>query len=313
MAAIRLQSTYTNLFRLPVSLRPISPVIRSRFLQTTPDIKKECYINESENGIFTIVLDRPKAKNALSKKLLEEFRSAINQIKNKSDARVAILKSNVEGVFCAGADLKERLTMEPHEVSQFLTTLKQTYIELETLPMPTIAAIDGAALGGGFEMALCCDMRVCGTKSVIGLPETALGIIPGAGGTQRLSRLVGPSKTKELIFSGLRLNPEQSLKYGIVNDIVGPSSYSGIAASISNQNNTATGYDLALAWAKKISSQGPIAIRMAKKAISMGSQTDIQTGLEIEQLCYDRVIGTEDRMEGLRAFKEKRPPVYKGK
>ncbi|OMJ29376.1 Methylglutaconyl-CoA hydratase, mitochondrial [Smittium culicis] len=289
-----------------------------RYGASVTSTEKECYISIPKPGVATINLNRPKSKNALSKNLLNELRHSINQIRLDPDVRVVILNSNVDKVFCAGADLKERITMTPLEVSQFLNSLKETFIELENLPVATIAALDGAALGGGLELALCCDLRVSGEKTILGLVETSLGIIPGAGGTQRITNLVGPSKAKELIYTSARLNAQQAHVYGIINDYTSNSensiSRSGFSASSSNARKSfETGYELALEWAERISQMGPLAVKMAKRAINMGFESDIKTGLEIEQLCYDRVINTEDRLEGLRAFKEKRAPVYKGK
>ncbi|PVV02868.1 hypothetical protein BB560_002669 [Smittium megazygosporum] len=200
--------------------------------------------------------------------------------------------------------------MQPNEVTQFLSRLKQTLIDIENLNIPTIAAIDGAALGGGLELALSCDIRVSGPNSVVGLPETGLGIIPGAGGTQRLVNLVGISKAKELVFTGQRLKPEEALKYGIFNKASFAESNNPLGT---NDSNLKSGYDLAFEMAAIVSTKGPIAIQMAKKAINLGASASVAEGLEIEQLCYNRVIATEDRLEGLKAFKEKRQPVYKGK
>ena len=163
--------------------------------------------------------------------------------------------------------------------------------------MPTIAAIDGAALGGGCEMALCCDLRVAGPKATLGLPETKLAIIPGAGGTQRLTRLVGESRAKYLIFTGRRLSGQQAHEFGLVNEFSG--------------NKSA--FEQAVDLAREIKQQGPVALRMAKIAVQRGAQVDIESGMAIERLCYAQVIPTEDRLEGLRAFREKRAPQYQGK
>ncbi|OLY81688.1 Enoyl-CoA hydratase domain-containing protein 2, mitochondrial [Smittium mucronatum] len=209
--------------------------------------------------------------------------------------------------------------MSPLEVSQFLANLRDTFTELENLPIATIAALDGAALGGGLELALCCDLRISGENSILGLVETSLGIIPGAGGTQRLARLIGTSKSKELIFTSARINSEMAYNFGVINDYTGNTKTNMAAGNFTNPNldrdmgYPESGYELALLWAERISHMGPIATKMAKKAIDMGSVTDIKTGLDIENICYQGVVNTEDRLEGLLAFKEKRPPVYKGK
>ncbi|KAF7722599.1 hypothetical protein EC973_002912 [Apophysomyces ossiformis] len=225
---------------------------------------KEAYLEHLTGeleGISVLKLNRPQAKNALSVKLLGEFREALSEVRFSKTPRALIIQSMVDGVFCAGADLKERATMSPTQVTEFLYNLRQAYRELETLPIPTIAAIDGAALGGGLEMALACDLRVAGPKAKIGLPETRLAIIPGAGGTQRLPRLIGTAKAKELIFTAAVLDPKRAEEYetqGIVNHAVEDSSY-----------------NKAVSIAQSILPQGPIAIRMAKLAIDRGAHLDM--------------------------------------
>ncbi|KAJ2850378.1 hypothetical protein IWW36_001930 [Coemansia brasiliensis] len=260
----------------------------------------------SDKGIATIAFNRPKAKNALSRSLVGDFRQALDELRSDSETRVVILRSAVPKVFCAGADLKERATMSPQQVEQFLHSMKVSFRELETLPQPTIAALDGAALGGGFELALCCDLRIAGPQAVLGLPETSLAIIPGAGGTQRLTRLIGASRAKALVFTARRFGPMPALSMGIVNDVANQESTGD------SQNIGESGYLRALEWAREILPNGPIAVRMAKRAIDHAGAVDPVTGLDVEQLCYAQVIPTQDRLEGLRAFKEKRKPVYHG-
>ncbi|KAF9127201.1 hypothetical protein BGW39_006045 [Mortierella sp. 14UC] len=263
---------------------------------------KECYLERltgDDQGIAVLNFNRPKAFNALSRKFVGEFRDALEELRYDNDARVVIIRSLVEGAFCAGADLRERATMNMTEVRQFLASLRDSFRELETLPIPTIAVIDGAALGGGLEMALCCDMRVGGgnKKVKIGLVETKLAIIPGAGGTQRLPRLIGIPKAKELIYSSKILNSAAAKEIGILNHAVTEDS----------------GYNKALEIAREILPMGPLAIRMAKSAIDKGTQFEIDSGLEYEQACYAQIMPSEDRLEGLASFREKRKPVYKGK
>ncbi|KAI7898723.1 enoyl-CoA hydratase/isomerase [Cokeromyces recurvatus] len=185
--------------------------------------------------------------------------------------------------------------MNPVQVTQFLYNLRKTFRDLETLPIPTIAAIDGPAFGGGLEMALSCDIRIAGPNAKMGLTETKLAIIPGAGGTQRLPRLIGIPKAKELIFTGEIMDSNKAKEYGIINHV-----------------DPVSSFEKSMEIAKAILPQGPVAIRMAKLAIDKGSHLDIDSGLDIEQSYYNQVIPTEDRLEGLRAFKEKRKPVYKG-
>lgn len=166
--------------------------------------------------------------------------------------------------------------------------------------MPVIAAMDGSALGGGLELALACDIRTTTTKTKMGLVETKLAIMPGAGGTQRLPRLINPSIAKELIFTGRVFNGEDASKMGIVNYCVPP-----------NEANDAA-YQRALKLAQEIIPNGPVGIRMSKKSINKGSEVDLSTGYAIEEACYAQLIPTQDRLEGLQAFAEKRKPVYKG-
>ncbi|KAJ1662307.1 hypothetical protein IW140_005987 [Coemansia sp. RSA 1813] len=282
----------------------------SRFVSTDSSAKEVDVVHHlgADAGIVTLALNRPKAKNALSRSLVSQFRSALDEIRSDPQARVVVVRSSVPGVFCAGADLKERATMSPLEVEQFLYSMKMAFKELETLPQPTIAALDGAALGGGFELSLCCDLRVAGPRALLGLPETSLAIIPGAGGTLRLTKLIGPSRTKALVFTARRFGPFPALSMGIVNDVVE-------ASECMDDKDTADhslGYERALGWAREILPNGPVAVRMAKRSIDHASTVDPATGLDVEQLCYAQVIPTQDRLEGLRAFKEKRKPVYKG-
>ncbi|KAF9932491.1 hypothetical protein FBU30_008064 [Linnemannia zychae] len=276
-----------------------------RFITThsaTHSEAKECYLERltgDDQGIAILNFNRPKAYNALSRKFVREFRDALQELRYDNDARVVLIRSLVEGAFCAGADLRERSTMNPIEVKQFLTSLRDSFRELESLPIPTIAVIDGAALGGGLEMALCCDLRVGGgnKKVKIGLVETKLAIIPGAGGTQRLPRLIGIPKAKELIYSSKILDSAAAKDIGILNHAVKEDS----------------GFNKALEIAREILPMGPLAIRMAKSAIDRGTQFEIDSGLEYEQACYAQIMPSEDRLEGLASFREKRKPVYKGK
>lgn len=175
------------------------------------------------------------------------------------------------------------------------------YFSIEELPLPTISAIDGAALGGGLEMALACDIRTVADDAKVGLVETRLAIIPGAGGTQRLARIVGPAVAKEMIFTARVLNGKQAAELGVCNHVIPQN----------DQNDAA--YQKALEIATEILPNGPIGVRMAKKAVDQGLQVDINTGCAIEEACYAQVIPTADRLEGLNAFAEKRKPKYKGK
>ncbi len=253
-------------------------------------------LDGADSGILMLGLERPEAKNALGRQLLQEIKEALAVVTDDLSIRVVILHSLVPGVFCAGADLKERADMTEEEAIAFVKQLRATFTALEILPMPTIAAIEGAALGGGLELALACDLRVVGGSAKLGLPETSLAIIPGAGGTQRLPRLIGRARAKELIFTARKFGAAEALRYGI-------------ADRITEAGKT---LESALELAREILPNGPIALRAAKEAIDRGLDLDRDGGLCIEEVCYAKVIPTEDRLEGLAAFKEKRRPMYRG-
>ncbi|HEY1100087.1 MAG TPA: enoyl-CoA hydratase-related protein, partial [Myxococcota bacterium] len=199
--------------------------------------------------------------------------------------------------FCAGADLKERKGMSPTEVRAFLRRIKGIMDLVERVPMPTIAAIEGVAFGGGCELALACDMRVLGKGATIGLTECALGIIPGAGGTQRLPRLIGPAKAKELIFTARKLDADAALAVGLANHVVAAGNALARALELANE----------------IAGTAPIAVEAAKAAIDGGLSTGISEGLLLEARAYEVTLYTEDRKEALAAFAEKRKPVFHGR
>lgn len=254
----------------------------------------------TDEGIAVIGINRPEGKNSLSIGLCTVLAEIIEILAEDKSIRVAVLKSEVPGVFCAGADLKERRKMTEEDVPKFVSKARQLFHQFSQVPIPTIAALDGAALGGGLELALACDFRVAADNARIGLPETKLAIIPGAGGTQRLPRLLGLSKAKELIFTGRSMKGNEAADLGLVDYAV-----------TQNANGDAA-YIRGLEFAKQMLSQGPIAVRMAKKAINEGMQGTLEEGLAIEEQCYAGVVPTKDRLEGLQAFKEKRTPNYKG-
>jgi len=250
---------------------------------------------QDHKGIAVISFNRAAVKNAIGKVFLSQFQQRIEAVRNSKDVLVTIIRSVVPGVFCAGADLKERAEMNESQTFQLVMSLNQTFQKLAKLPVPTIAAINGSALGGGLEIALACDIRVASSNSNLGLPETKLAIIPGAGGTQRLPRIIGIPKAKELIFTGKILNGTEALSIGLLNHVT--------------QGDP---YDKALEIAKEIISKGPLAIKNAKEAIDHGIEHDLETGLLIEQRKYANVLFSKDRREGLQAFKEKRSPNYNG-
>jgi len=268
-----------------------------RFQTTVPEFT----MTRPSEGVVVMGFNRPKARNAISRSLLSQISDAVDEIQHDPTIRAMIIRSHVKGAFCAGADLKERRDMSPEEVGPFVSKLRAMIRNMMDMPFATIAAIDGYALGGGLELALACDMRVASNDAKMGLTETRLAIIPGGGGTQTLSRVVGPAKAKELIMTARIFNGENADDMGLVNKCVSQ-----------NEDGDAA-YHGALELAKEIAPQGPVALRMAKIAINKGSEVSMATGLAIEQQCYAQVIPTEDRMEGIMAFIEKRKPNYQGK
>ncbi|CBY10953.1 unnamed protein product [Oikopleura dioica] len=255
-------------------------------------------LSGDDKGIAVISFNRPKAMNSFSKNMVKCMREAIDDVKFDSELRAVVVRSTSAKAFCTGADLKERAGMSPEEVGPFVATLRRMVRDFYDLPVPTIAAIDGFALGGGLEFALSADMRIASSSAKMGLTETKLAIIPGAGGTQTISRIIGVAKAKELIFTGRFVGSSEAERIGLVN------------RAVEQNEDSNAAYLAALDLAREIKPQ--VALRMAKMAINNGSEVDLNSGLAIEQMCYAQVIPTQDRLEGLLAFKEKRKPVYKG-
>ncbi|GMX67446.1 enoyl-CoA hydratase [Paenibacillus elgii] len=248
------------------------------------------------NGIVLITLNRPEAANALSIKMLEELRAAAAACKFDRSVRCIVVTGAGEKTFCAGADLKERAGMDMNQVRRTVALIRETINELEALPQPVIAAVNGAAFGGGAELALACDIRIASETATFALTETSLGIIPGAGGTQRLPRLIGKGRAKELIFTARKIDAEEARGMGLVEYVAPPEAL----------------IDKALEIAGRIARNAPVAVTQAKFAIDKGFDADLGTGLAIEHNAYEVTIPTKDRLEGLEAFKNKRPPIFKG-
>ncbi len=248
---------------------------------------------ENKSGIVTISLNRPKV-NALNRELLTDLSEACDAIKNDKNARVVIIRSAMDH-FCAGADLKERQGMSESDVKQFVKFVIGGVIhKIGDLEIPTIASVRGSALGGGCELALACDFRILADDVKIGLRETALGIIPGAGGTQRLPRLIGYSKGLHWIVSAKSFFAQEALRDGVANTVVPMAQLDSTAQQ----------------WAEEICANAPIAVRLAKKAVRAGLDVSLKAALEIENECYNEVIPTKDRLEALKAFAEKRTPEW---
>lgn len=252
---------------------------------------------EKKDQVVLLTLNRPQVMNSFNFEMLRALRDQVEALRFDAETRVIIITGAGEKAFCAGADLKERATLTPVQVKEFIFTIRNLFTTIEQLPKPVIAAVNGVALGGGTELALACDIRIASEAATMGLTETRLAIIPGAGGTQRLPRLVGKGKAKELIFTGRRVGAEEALSIGLVNTIAEPQEL----------------IPTCLQMAATICETGPVAVEQAKYAINYGLETDLQTGLAIESNAYWVTIPTEDRLEGLAAFREKRKPVYKGR
>ncbi len=257
----------------------------------------ETILYEARDGVATITLNRAEVRNAISVGLLQRLEELVTALRFDADVRVVIITGDGPQAFCAGADLKERATMSPDQVKAFLHTIGCVFEDLEQLDKAVIAAINGVALGGGLELALTADIRMAADNARMGFPETRLAIIPGAGGTQRLPRVVGKGYAKEMIFSAEPVDAQTALNMGLVNRVCAPDQLLPESRQL----------------AATIAQSGPVAIQQAKWAIDKGLDTDMHTGLAIESKAYGVCIPTEDRLEGLRAFKEKRKPVYKGK
>ncbi|MCL6453083.1 MAG: enoyl-CoA hydratase [Alicyclobacillus sp.] len=254
-------------------------------------------LRADDAGVVTLTLNRADSANALSQALLREMIGHLRDVAADSAVRVVCMTGAGDKAFCAGADLKERRGMDENQVRQAVGLIREMVERVASLPQPVIAAVNGVAFGGGTELALAADLRIAARHAQLGLTETSLAIIPGAGGTQRLARIVGLAKAKELIFTARRIDAEGAWRMGLVNEVV-------------------DGADLqkrALELAREIAANGPIAVRAAKFAIDRGYGHDLASGLQVEWVAYERTIPTEDRLEGLAAFAEKRKPLYKGK
>ncbi|MEK5528458.1 enoyl-CoA hydratase-related protein [Viridibacillus sp. FSL R5-0468] len=254
-------------------------------------------IYKQQEHLAFVTLNRPLAMNAFNYDLLAELGQVVESIRINPDIRVVIFTGAGDKAFSVGADLKERKTLTEQRVKRNLYKIGEVFSAIENLPQPTIAMINGYAFGGGTELALACDFRFAADDISLGLTETSLGIIPGAGGTQRLPRLIGEAKALELILTAKRLQSKEALAYGLLTKVEKREEL--LAKTI--------------AFAELMLANGPIALQQAKFAIKHGMNTDLQTGLHIERKAYEITIPTEDRIEALNAFSEKRKPNFTGK
>ena len=244
---------------------------------------------EVDRGVATLRLDRPKM-NALNAQMQEEIRAAATEASARDDVKAVVVYGG-ERVFAAGADVKEMAGMSYVEMVDRSGALQSSFSSVAAIPKPVVAAVTGYALGGGCELALCADVRFAAEDAVLGQPEILLGIIPGAGGTQRLSRLVGPSRAKDLIFTGRFVEAEEALVIGLVDRVVP-------AAQV---------YDEAMGWARQFAGAATYALRAAKETVDRGLEVDLQTGLAIERQQFAALFATEDRRIGMTSFVENGP------
>jgi enoyl-CoA hydratase len=252
---------------------------------------------EKKDGIGTVTINRPDKRNALNTAVYEELYDIFEDMEKDPEVRAVILTGAGDRAFAAGSDITEMQHMGPLEAKKFIATIRKASDRIYSLTKPTIAAVNGYALGGGCELSMCCDLRIASEKARFGQPEITLGLIPGASGTQRLPRLVGAAKAKEMIFMGDLIDAATALNLGLVNKVVP-------AEKLMEE---------ATAWAAKMAAlSGPV-LAMAKMAINTGLDTDLASGLNIEARCDELCFATEDQKEGMTAFLEKRKAVFKNK
>jgi enoyl-CoA hydratase len=263
-----------------------------------PDSLRTLKVEELGDGLWIVTFNRPEVLNALNTATSEDLRQVFGPLQfTPGDLRCIVLTGAGDRAFCAGADLKERQGMSDDVWRLQHAIVEEAAYSLLNCSVPTIAAVNGVAFGGGCEIAMCCDFIYAANTARFAQPEVTRGIMPGAGGTQTLSRTVGERRAKELILSGRPFSAQQALDWGLVNELCEPGELMPRVLEV----------------ARAIAANAPIAVRQAKKAIHQGLQTDLTSGLLIEVQAYERMIATEDRHEGIRAFNEKRKPEFKGR
>jgi enoyl-CoA hydratase/carnithine racemase len=253
---------------------------------------------DQRGSVVVWTIDREARMNSLSRDVLLAFGRLAREAVTNDSVRAIVITGAGERAFCAGADLKERRGMSENDIRVQVDLYRSELGPLDRSPKPVVAAINGVALGGGLELALVCDLRVAAPHAELGLPETTLGIIPGAGGTQRLPRLVGEGRAKEMILLGRRLTAAEALAWGLVNR-VSPAGKSVV--------------DDAIEWLAPVADGAPLAQAAALEAIDRAPDVPLELGLELEKVSYDKVLVSEDRREALTAFAEKRRPTYRGR
>lgn len=251
---------------------------------------------ETTDKIATITINRPKSLNALNTEVLDELFLAVDAIASNEEIRVLVLTGSGEKAFVAGADISELAELNPLSAKHFVTNGHKTMAALQNLSIPVIAAVNGFALGGGLELALSCDFIYASENAKFGLPEITLGLIPGFGGTQRLSRIIGRNKAKEMIFTGKMISAEEAAQLGFVNLVVPGDQL----------------MESAIKTASAIAAKGKVSLNLAKQTINQGLDVDLATGCKMEIDAFALCVASEDAREGTRAFLEKRKPEFKG-
>jgi len=252
---------------------------------------------EKENGIGVVCINRPQALNALNSEVLSELYQVFGEISTDNKVKVVIITGAGDKAFVAGTDITEMKSRSSLEIKSFAMAARKANEAIYNLKKPVIAAINGFALGGGLELAMVCDLRVCSENAKFGQPEINLGIIPGGGGTQRLTRLVGMTRAKELLFTGDMIDAQTAIDIGLVNKVVPGGKL----------------MDEAKALAQNLLGKGAVALRLAKTAIHSGANMDLNSALDFEAECFAMCFSTEDQKEGMNAFVEKRKPKFQGK
>jgi len=250
-----------------------------------------------DDGIALVVLSRPEALNALNLEMFSELESLFDELKENSQVRVVILTGEGDKAFAAGTDINMMKGLQISEVAERGLLVNRAQGKIENFPYPVIAAINGVALGGGCEVAMACDIRIASTKAKFGQPEINLGIIPGGGGTQRLTCLIGISRAKELVFSGDIISAQRAYEMGLVNKVTAPEELMAEAKKL----------------AAKIASKSLATLSLCKQAVNYGYSEDLKQGLAFEMKCFADCFRTEDQVEGMQAFVERRNPVFKDK